>query len=175
MTTISSEQVRAARALIRWEQKDLADRSKLSLGSIKRLEAQPGALAAQSRTVDAIRTALEAAGVEFTNGGQPGVRMNKFLSFLGEVRAAVSLAEQGKSAEGNKLACRAYESTRQKILEFASQNAGGRELEQITLLQLGANLDNAFKPQSEPARKILAFILEKIRVDSASGSIGSQA
>jgi transcriptional regulator with XRE-family HTH domain len=72
---ISSEQLRAARALIRWEQRDLAEASKVSLGSIKRLESQPGLLAAQPRTVDTIRAALEAAGVEFTNGGQPGVRL----------------------------------------------------------------------------------------------------
>ena len=31
----------------------------------------------RERTVDAIRSALEAAGVEFTNGGQPGVRLRK--------------------------------------------------------------------------------------------------
>jgi hypothetical protein len=28
-------------------------------------------------TVDAIRRALEAAGAEFTNGGEPGVRLRK--------------------------------------------------------------------------------------------------
>jgi hypothetical protein len=28
-------------------------------------------------TVDAIRRALEAAGVEFTNGGEPGVKLRK--------------------------------------------------------------------------------------------------
>jgi predicted transcriptional regulator len=74
---ITSEQVRAARALIRWEQRDLAETSKVSLPSIKRLETAPGPLSAQPRTIDAIRTALEAAGIEFTNGGQPGVRLRK--------------------------------------------------------------------------------------------------
>jgi hypothetical protein len=74
---ISSEQVRAARALLRWEQRDLAEASKVSLPSIKRLETTPGTLAAQERTVEAIRTAIDAAGVEFTNGDQPGVRMRK--------------------------------------------------------------------------------------------------
>lgn len=78
--TISSEQVRAARALLRWEQRDLAEASKVSLPSIKRLETTPGPLAAQVRTVEAIRAALEAAGVEFTNGDQPGVRMKKTKS-----------------------------------------------------------------------------------------------
>ncbi|MDE1567100.1 transcriptional regulator [Aquabacter sp. P-9] len=77
---LTSEQVRAARALIRWEQKDLAEASKVSLPSIKRLEAQPGALAAQERTVAAIRSALEAAGITFLSQGEvadggPGVRL----------------------------------------------------------------------------------------------------
>jgi hypothetical protein len=72
---ISSEQVRAARALLRWEQRDLADASKVSLPSIKRLETTPGPLAAQPRTIDAIRGALEGAGVEFTNGRNPGVSL----------------------------------------------------------------------------------------------------
>jgi transcriptional regulator with XRE-family HTH domain len=74
---ISSEQVRAARALIRWEQRDLAEASRVSLPSIKRLETTPGPLAAQARTIEALRAALEAAGVEFTNGDQPGVRLRK--------------------------------------------------------------------------------------------------
>jgi hypothetical protein len=72
---ITSEQVRAARGLIRWEQKDLSAASGISLPAIKRLEQLPGPLAAQSRTVEAIIAAFEKAGVEFTNGGRPGVRL----------------------------------------------------------------------------------------------------
>lgn len=74
---LTSEQVRAARALLRWEQKELADACGVSLPSIKRLETQRGKLAAQPRTVDAIRNALEAAGVIFIdqNGNGPGVRL----------------------------------------------------------------------------------------------------
>lgn len=76
---LSSEQVRAARALIRWEQRDLAEASNVSLPTIKRLETTPGELAAQERTVDAIRRALEDAGVIFVpeNGEGPGVRLRK--------------------------------------------------------------------------------------------------
>jgi hypothetical protein len=82
---ITSEQVRAARALIRWEQRDLAETSKVSLPSIKRLETTPGPLAAQARTIEALRATLEAAGVEFTNGEQPGVRIKSFkLKDVGE-------------------------------------------------------------------------------------------
>jgi transcriptional regulator with XRE-family HTH domain len=76
---LTSEQVRAARALLRWEQRDLADASNISLPSIKRLETQPGTLSAQPRTVVAIRTALESAGIIFIdeNGEGPGVRLRK--------------------------------------------------------------------------------------------------
>lgn len=75
--SITSEQVRAARMLLRWEQKHLAEASAVSLPSIKRLESQPGTLSAQQRTIAAIRAALELAGVEFIpeNGGGAGVRL----------------------------------------------------------------------------------------------------
>lgn len=77
---LTSEQVRAARALLRWDQKALSDASKVSVPSIKRLEGQPGPLAAQERTVDALRSALEAAGAVFLDegevaGGGQGVRL----------------------------------------------------------------------------------------------------
>jgi len=76
---ISSEQIRAARALLRLEQADLAAASGVSLPSIKRLEGKPGPLAAQSRTIEALRGALETAGVIFVdeNGDGPGVRLRK--------------------------------------------------------------------------------------------------
>ena len=79
--SLTSEQIRAARALLRWEQSDLADASGVSLPSVKRLETQPGALAAQQRTIAELRKALEKAGIEFIaeNGGGPGVRLRKPL------------------------------------------------------------------------------------------------
>ena len=78
--SVTSEQVRAARALLRWEQRDLAEASGVSLPSVKRLETQPGALAAQERTIMELRKALEKAGIEFIeeNGGGPGVRLKKY-------------------------------------------------------------------------------------------------
>jgi len=46
---------------------------------VKRLETQPGALAAQERTIVELRKALEAAGIEFIpeNGRGAGVRLRK--------------------------------------------------------------------------------------------------
>jgi len=72
---ITSEQMRAARALLRWEQKDLAKASKVSLPSIKRLEGLEGPLAAQERTIDAIIAAFGKAGLEFIDGDEPGVKL----------------------------------------------------------------------------------------------------
>jgi hypothetical protein len=76
---LSSELVRAARALLRWEQRDLAASSSVSLPTVKRLESKPGLMAAHMSTVTALRTALEKAGIDFIdeNGGGPGVRMRK--------------------------------------------------------------------------------------------------
>jgi transcriptional regulator with XRE-family HTH domain len=76
---LNSELVRAARALLRWEQRDLAVASSVSLPTVKRLESKPGVMSAHMSTVAALRTALEAAGVEFIeeNGGGPGVRLRK--------------------------------------------------------------------------------------------------
>lgn len=74
---ISSEQVRAARMLLRWEQSDLARASGVSLPSVKRLERKAGPLSAQAKTVEALRAALEAEGIAFTNGGRPGVNLRR--------------------------------------------------------------------------------------------------
>jgi len=76
---LSGEQIRAARAIARIEQTELATRAAVSVETIKRLEAIRGTVGAQMATVLAIRAALEAAGVEFidANGGGPGVRLRQ--------------------------------------------------------------------------------------------------
>lgn len=78
---ITSEQLRAARALLQWDQKRLASASKVSTATIKRLEPLSGPLRANQVTIEALRSALEAAGVEFIpeNGGGPGVRLVRRL------------------------------------------------------------------------------------------------
>jgi transcriptional regulator with XRE-family HTH domain len=76
---LRSEVIRAARALLRWEQQDLAQASSVSLPTIKRLEAKPGKMTAHMATLVSLKKALEGAGVEFIdeNGGGPGVRLRK--------------------------------------------------------------------------------------------------
>jgi transcriptional regulator with XRE-family HTH domain len=63
--------------MLRIEQADLAVRAGVSLETIKRIERKPGKVSAYAATLEAIQAALEAAGVEFTNGDQPGVRLRK--------------------------------------------------------------------------------------------------
>lgn len=73
-----SAQLRAARAMLSWSQSELAKRAEVSVETIKRLESMPGALdATKVSTVNAIVSAFAEAGVEFTNGDTPGVRLKR--------------------------------------------------------------------------------------------------
>jgi predicted transcriptional regulator len=74
---VSIRQIKAARALLEWSQEELAAASGVSIPTIKRLEAQNGDLGGREDTGARILEAIEHAGVEFTNGDQPGVRMRK--------------------------------------------------------------------------------------------------
>jgi len=76
---VSIRQIKAARSLLAWSQEQLAAAANVSIPTIKRLEAQDGPLGGRSETGSKIRSALEAAGVEFIdeNGGGPGVRLRK--------------------------------------------------------------------------------------------------
>ena len=75
--SVSIRQVKAARSLLGWSQGDLAQASGVSIPTIKRLEAQDGDLGGRASTASAILEALRRAGVEFTNGDAPGVRLAK--------------------------------------------------------------------------------------------------
>jgi transcriptional regulator with XRE-family HTH domain len=67
-------QLRMARAAVGWGVRELAERAGVTANTVTRIE--NGADAKQS-TMDRMQGALEAAGVEFTNGDQPGVRLTK--------------------------------------------------------------------------------------------------
>ena len=67
-------QLRMARAAVGWGVRELAKKAGVTANTVTRIE--NGADAKQS-TIDALQRALEAAGIEFTNGDQPGVRLTK--------------------------------------------------------------------------------------------------
>jgi hypothetical protein len=76
---ISSAQMRAARALLRWTALDLAVASRVGVATIRRAEVVDGAIPVTLPNEMAIRRALEAAGIDFIedNGGGEGVRFRK--------------------------------------------------------------------------------------------------
>jgi DNA-binding XRE family transcriptional regulator len=76
LIVVTSAQIRAARGLLNWTVRDLADKSGVHRNTVTRIETEattPG------HSIAAVQAALEAAGVEFIpeNGGGAGVRLRK--------------------------------------------------------------------------------------------------
>jgi len=69
---MNAAQCRMARAALELGVRELAARAKVAPSTITRLEAGEEL---RERTIEAVQRALEAAGVEFTNGDAPGVRL----------------------------------------------------------------------------------------------------
>lgn len=71
--TLSDKQARAARSLLGWVEREAAEKASIAISTLCDAErgVASGIIAAR------LRAAYESAGVEFTNGGQPGVRMRK--------------------------------------------------------------------------------------------------
>ena len=73
---ITGNQLKAARALLGMHQSDLARDAQLNVNTIRHMESSgsdpnPG----RPSNINAVLEALEAAGIEFLNGGSPGVRL----------------------------------------------------------------------------------------------------
>jgi len=80
---INAAQMRAARALLGIDQKQLAELAKVSLPTIQRMEASAGTMRGTIETLTRVVEAIEAAGVELINNEQPsqgvgrGVRLKE--------------------------------------------------------------------------------------------------
>jgi transcriptional regulator with XRE-family HTH domain len=68
-------QCRAARALLDWKQDTLAEAARVGVTTIRNFE--NGKIEPHRATLDVMRQALEKAGVAFTNGDEPGVKLRK--------------------------------------------------------------------------------------------------
>ena len=69
---VTSDQIRAARSLLRWTGKELAERSGVGFSTLMRLEAEEGVPNAQAKTLEALRKAFEDAGIEFIGTPESG-------------------------------------------------------------------------------------------------------
>ena len=74
---ITSEQIRAGRALIKWSADDLAEAAGVGVATVRRFESVAGVPSGQMRVIELIKNSLQDAGVEFvgTPDDRPGVRL----------------------------------------------------------------------------------------------------
>jgi ribosome-binding protein aMBF1 (putative translation factor) len=72
---ITGEQIRRARELLGWTRFKLSSRAALHPAIVERAEEAVGALPVTTYQQALLRNALEAAGIEFTNGDEPGVKL----------------------------------------------------------------------------------------------------
>jgi DNA-binding XRE family transcriptional regulator len=72
---VTSAQIRMARAALNWTVRDLAKATGLHRNTINNIEV--GRYAGDPESLKTIEKVLTRAGVEFTDGDQPGVRLRK--------------------------------------------------------------------------------------------------
>lgn len=79
MPVMSGNQLAAARRLIEMEQRELAAAAGVALNTIRRIEQSGSAVPvpARTETLKKLEDALAVAGVELTNGDNPGVRLSQ--------------------------------------------------------------------------------------------------
>lgn len=97
---LTGNHLKAARALVGIDQDRLAELSGVSINTVRNMEAcgdRP--IGGYVRTREQVQSALEALGIEFTNGTSPGVR----LARRGRGSAGTQDRPAGsRSAEGSK-------------------------------------------------------------------------
>ena len=69
---ITSAQIRAARGMLNWSRKDLAEHSGVSFASMMRLESFDGVPASNFKTLELIKVAFEREGIEFIGTPESG-------------------------------------------------------------------------------------------------------
>ena len=155
--------------MTRIEQSELARRSGMSVDTVKRLERTEGPISANVATVDAIVSVLEAAGIEFTNGGQPGVRVTP-LWMLHRVadRAQLSEVLKLKGREG-------YWKIEQTAGGLECKNQHGEVMGRVVAgtsnnpaPDFDPELDRPFPERATPG-DLQRWVTEMLRRDSARG------
>jgi transcriptional regulator with XRE-family HTH domain len=102
---VTSAQLRAARALLKWTVRDVAEKAGVHRNTVTRAETEE---TEHGHAVAQIVRTFEAAGVEFTNGGRPGVRMKQQASVetlnhqIAETRERITREEPSGPASPEK-------------------------------------------------------------------------
>ena len=76
---ITSEQIRGARAMLRWSANQLAEHAGLSWPTIQRMESAQGVPSGLSKNLELVQKTLEGSGIIFIDEDAegPGVRLRK--------------------------------------------------------------------------------------------------
>jgi len=102
---ITSQQMRAARALLGLDQRQLAELAGLSLPTIQRMEASDGQVRGVVDTLVKVITAIEGAGVELLGENAPstglgrGVRLRETVAGKPQGRSDSILYDKAAAAE----------------------------------------------------------------------------
>lgn len=94
---LSPVQCRMARAALGLGVRELAAAAKVSIDTVARFERGDEL---KERTIEALQRALEAAGVEFTNGDQPGVRLTRVAARSAKAAAVSKSSAATKPVRG---------------------------------------------------------------------------
>ena len=63
--------------LIGWEQIDLAERARVAIGTIRRMESFAEEIGSRTTTLSQVQATLEKAGIHFIHEGGPGVQLRR--------------------------------------------------------------------------------------------------
>ena len=74
---ITGRQLRAARVLIGWDQIELAKRSRVAIGTIRRMESFAEEIGSLTTTLTQVKETLEKAGIRFIEEEGPGVHLRR--------------------------------------------------------------------------------------------------
>jgi transcriptional regulator with XRE-family HTH domain len=69
---LTAEQIRAARALLGWSARELAERAGVHLTTVQRIERSEREIHTTVRTLGKVQRTLEGAGIEFISKGRKG-------------------------------------------------------------------------------------------------------
>ncbi len=105
---LTGNHLKAARAIAGLDQAALADLAGVSINTIRNMEAAGASLVGgRQSTRDQVQAALEKLGVEFANGGEPGVRLRKGHKAQKGSRASAPKAADMAAREIDRLADKA--------------------------------------------------------------------